>query len=388
MAAKKKRAQPRSGHGTAELPQLRSALVAWYDLHARDLPWRRTRDPYAIWVSEVMLQQTRVDTVIPYYQRFLARFPSATALADAPEDAVLAAFSGLGYYRRARMLHGAARVIAAQHGGAMPREPEARRALPGVGRYTAGAIGSIAFDLPEPIVDGNVARVLARCFAIGTPLGQRETELVLWELAEALVAGERPGTLNQALMELGATVCTPERARCDVCPWQSTCRAHAEGRVKVLPVPAKAKAPRSVALCALRAHTRDGRVWLVRSDEGLFHGLWGLPVCEGTGLDEARALRDRLGLGKGELSHVGEVKHVLTHRLLTVQVYELGAARAPAPLRAVGAAELAELGVSRLTKKLLTLSPQAQLTLGGLLVPAPAKRSSRTAVRPARDRER
>jgi A/G-specific adenine glycosylase len=384
-AANKLTKEPRSGHGTTALPRLRSALVAWYDSHARDLPWRRTRDPYAIWVSEVMLQQTRVDTVIPYYQRFLARFPSATALADAPEDAVLAAWSGLGYYRRARMLHGAARVITAQHGGAMPREPEARRALPGVGRYTAGAIGSIAFDLPEPIVDGNVARVLARCFAIATPLGQRETELVLWELAEALVAGERPGTLNQALMELGATVCTPERTRCDACPWQSSCRAHAEGRVGELPVPAKAKAPRSVALCALRAHTPDGRVWLVRSDEGLFHGLWGLPVCEGAGLEAACTLRDQLGLGKAELTRVGEVKHVLTHRLLTVEVYELRATRAPAPLRAVAADELAELGVSRLTKKLLTLAPEAQLTLGELLEPAPTKRASpRNGARPAR----
>ena len=155
--------------GAAWATDVRAALLAWYDLSARDLPWRRTRDPYAVWVSEVMLQQTRVDTVIPYYERFMARFPTPERLAAAPEDDVLGMWSGLGYYRRARMLHRGAREVVARYGGEVPREPEDRRALPGVGRYTAGAIGSIAFDRPEPLVDGNVARVLARLRAIDTP---------------------------------------------------------------------------------------------------------------------------------------------------------------------------------------------------------------------------
>jgi A/G-specific adenine glycosylase len=337
------------------LPALRSALLAWYDVHARDLPWRRSRDPYAIWVSEVMLQQTRVDTVIPYFARFLERFPSVQALADAPEDSVLAAWSGLGYYRRARMLHGAAKAVARDHGGALPRDPLARRALPGIGRYTAGAIGSIAYDLPEPIVDGNVARVLSRVFAIDAPLGSRDSERALWSRAELLVAGSRPGALNQALMELGATVCTPDNPRCAACPWRDACRARSEGRIDALPVPQKAKAPRAVRLCALHARTRDGRIWLLRSDGGLFHGLWGLPLGEGKGSADAQALCTSLGFGRASIDAMGSVKHVLTHRVLTVDVFRLSAERAPAPLRAVAEAELPELGVSRLTHKLLAL---------------------------------
>jgi A/G-specific adenine glycosylase len=334
---------------------LRARLLAWYDAHARDLPWRRTRDPYAIWVSEVMLQQTRVDTVIPYYERFLARFPSVVALADAPLDAVLSAWSGLGYYRRARMLHGAARSMAEQHEGQVPRDPAARRALPGVGRYTAGAIGSIAFDLPEPIVDGNVARVLSRLFCIDTPLGAQATERVLWQLAEAMAQGERPGALNQALMELGATVCTPDNAHCGRCPWADACRARAEDKVEVLPVPAKTKAPRVVRLCALVARRKDGRLWMLRSEDSLFHGLWGLPISEGHGAETALGLRDTLGLGRAKPKAVGRLKHVLTHRVLDVDCFTLSAeAAVDARLRAYSAAERAELGIAKLTEKLLT----------------------------------
>ncbi|MBC7172514.1 MAG: A/G-specific adenine glycosylase, partial [Polyangiaceae bacterium] len=208
---------------------IRSALLEWFDRAQRDLPWRRTLDPYAIWVSEVMLQQTRVETVIPYYERFLTRFPTPAALAEAEEDAVLAAWSGLGYYRRARMLHAGAREVVATYGGAVPEAREARLALPGVGRYTAGAIGSIAFGKPEPIVDGNVARVLSRVRFIETPPGRADTERRLWDEAERLVYGERPGALNQALMELGATVCTPSSPRCTECPIARACAARSKG---------------------------------------------------------------------------------------------------------------------------------------------------------------
>ncbi|MET0341488.1 MAG: A/G-specific adenine glycosylase [Polyangiales bacterium] len=333
----------------------RSALLAWYDAHARDLPWRRTRDPYAIWVSEIMLQQTRVETVIPYFGRFLARFPSAQALAEAPLDDVLAVWSGLGYYRRARLLHAGAQAVVRDHAGELPRDALLRRALPGIGAYTAGAIGSIAFDLPEPIVDGNVARVLSRVLCIDTPLGERATERVLWQEAAELAVGERPGALNQALMELGARVCVPVNARCGVCPLRDACAAYAEGRVDALPVPAKKKAPKPVALVALVAEAKDGRLWLVRSEGSLFGGLWGCLLDEGKGPATARALSARSGLS-GRLSRkLGEVTHVLTHRRLTLEVYRLAEAEGSegTALRLVAPSALSTLGVAALTHKLL-----------------------------------
>jgi A/G-specific adenine glycosylase len=198
--------------------RLRAALLAWFDRNRRELPWRRTRDPYAIWLSEVMLQQTQVATVIPYWERFLARFPTVTALAEAPLDEVLSLWSGLGYYSRARNLHRAANEVVARHGGALPASHAALLALPGFGRYTAGAVASIAFGLPEPLVDGNVARVFSRACAIEGAPGDREREKKLWAEAARWVQGERPGELNQALMELGATVCTARSPRCGLCP--------------------------------------------------------------------------------------------------------------------------------------------------------------------------
>jgi A/G-specific adenine glycosylase len=336
----------------------RARLLAWYDAHARDLPWRRTRDPYAIWVSEVMLQQTRVETVIPYYERFLARFPSATALADAPLDDVLAHWSGLGYYRRARLLHQGAQTVAREHGGVVPRDAVERRALPGIGRYTAGAIGSIAFDLPEPIVDGNVARVLARVLGVDTPLGERETERRLWSEAALLADGARPGALNQALMELGARVCTPLQARCTDCPLSEVCCARREGRVAELPVAARKKPPKPVRLVALLARDAAARLWLTRGEGALFGGLWGFPLAEGNERKQARELAARSGL-LGELSDtsLGRVKHLLTHRALDVEVFGMTLANAAASsaLRAVPEDQLGTLGIAKFTRKILAL---------------------------------
>ncbi len=335
----------------------RAALLAWYDAHARDLPWRRTRDPYAIWVSEIMLQQTRVETVVPYYARFLARFPSAHALADAPLDDVLAHWSGLGYYRRARLLHEGAKAVVREHRGEVPRDPAMRRAIPGVGRYTAGAIGSIAFDLPEPIVDGNVARVIARLRGIDSPLGARDAEHTLWQHAEALAQGERPGALNQALMELGARVCMPLKALCESCPVASACSARKQGRVLELPVAAPKKAPKAVQLVALVAESREG-TWLVRGEGSLFGGLWGCPTGEGEGRELAQALASRHGLrGKLASEPAGRVEHVLTHRALSVQVYRMSAARGSesTDLRCVSSEGLAALGIAKLTRKILAV---------------------------------
>jgi A/G-specific adenine glycosylase len=348
-----------------QLQAIRTALLRYYEAHARDLPWRRTQDPYAIWVSEVMLQQTRVETVLRYYEPFLKRFPSLHALATAEEDSVLAAWSGLGYYRRARLLHAGVREVVARYGGSVPEETEARRSLPGIGRYTAGAIGSIAFDRAEALVDGNVARVFARLFAIDTPLGRTDTQARLWALADALVPGVQPGALNQALMELGATLCSKAAPSCERCPVAAHCLALAQQRVAALPVVLKKRAPKTIALVALLAlDPARERVLLVRSAEQLFGGLWNLPMLEGSGVALAQRLLDTFGvqakLGRKPLA---KIEHVLTHRRMQLQLFAaqlqgLGNTSLPlatqAPqIRLQPLDRLDELGVSSLTRKAL-----------------------------------
>lgn len=339
------------------LPEIRAALLEYYDAAARDLPWRRTRDPYAIWVSEVMLQQTRVDTVLRYYEPFLKRFPSTEALAAADQDAVLAAWSGLGYYRRARLLHAGVREVVARYGGAVPEETEARRELPGVGRYTAGAIGSIAFDRAEPLVDGNVARVFARLFGIDTPIGRSDTRARLWALAEALVTGPRPGALNQALMELGATVCSKAATRCGRCPIAVHCAAHATDRVKTLPVVTKKPVPKPVNLIGVRIQDAPRRkLLLLRSQKELFGGLWNLPMAEGESRADAARLLDDLGVdARLEARVSAQLEHVLSHRRFSIKLYEaeLHAFGGSEDLRLQEHVRLSELGVSSLTRKAL-----------------------------------
>ncbi|MBM4014434.1 MAG: A/G-specific adenine glycosylase, partial [Planctomycetes bacterium] len=218
-----------------DLAARRSELLAWYRRAHRDLPWRRTTDPWRIWVSEIMLQQTRVDTVLDYYERFLRRFPDVGTLAAAPVTDVLAAWSGLGYYRRARFLHAGARLVRDRHAGRFPRDVAAARELPGIGRSTAGAIVSIAYGTHAAVLDGNVKRVLSRLLAQDLADGPA-LERALWPLAEALVDCADAGDVNQALMELGATICLPgSAARCDACPWRARCAARAAGRVAELP---------------------------------------------------------------------------------------------------------------------------------------------------------
>lgn len=340
------------------MERIRQDLLCWYDGAARNLPWRGTRDPYAIWVSEVMLQQTRVETVIPYYERFLQSFPTPEALAEADEDAVLSHWSGLGYYRRARLLQAGVREVVARYGGKVPEDTERRLALPGVGPYTAGAIGSIAFDKEEPIVDGNVTRVLARVFRIRTPVGSSETTKELWKLAGRLVPGERPGELNQALMELGATVCTPKQPSCDACPIVHACQAHARGEVDALPVPKPRKAPSKLDLTAVVATSGRGnslRVWLTKADQALFGGLWGVPMSEG---EPREALREAGLRARLRPEPIGKVEHVLTHRRMQIDVYRATGARADASAarRGFKSDELHRVGISTLTRKLLTVA--------------------------------
>ncbi len=306
--------------------RLRSRLLAWYTRTRRDLPWRRTRDPYAIWISEAMLQQTRVETVVPYYERFLAAFPDVERLASADLEEVLGHWAGLGYYNRARNLKRAAEVVVSRHDGTMPDEVDALQTLPGIGRYTAGAIASIAFDRPAPVVDGNVARVFCRVFAIEGAPSERGVQQQLWEEAEMLAQGPRPGDLNQALMELGARVCIPRAPRCDACPIAADCRARREGRVEELPQTAPAKAPRTERLVAALL-VRRGRALAVRSpDGGRLGGLWELPggplAGRARGFAAARELIEaRVGLDVATLRRSGRFDYAFTHRQLDVQVF-------------------------------------------------------------------
>jgi len=271
----------------ASAREIRRALTAWFAAEKRDLPWRRTRDAYAIWVSEAMLQQTRVEVVKDYWPRFLERFPTAEALAAAAEESVLEAWSGLGYYRRARALQAAARVIAAEHGGEFPRELDVALSLPGVGPYTAGAVLSIAHDLPTALVDGNVERVFARLFGIDGVRGSGPLMRACWDAARFFIERDAdavpPSTWNQALMELGALVCTPRSPRCGACALAASCVAHREGRAAEIPSPRPRRVPTEVAL-EIYVVVRDG-LWLLeqRPPGGLMGGLWEFPTVETTG---------------------------------------------------------------------------------------------------------
>ena len=264
--------------GAAQDPgPLRRSILRWYLKHRRDLPWRLSRDPYAIWVSEIMLQQTRVETVIPYYRRFLERFPSVTSLAKSRERNVLAAWSGLGYYGRARNLHDAASCIVREHDGCVPSDLAALRRLPGIGAYTAAAIASVAFGRPAAAVDGNVIRVLAR---ISGWRGRRDSALLrrrVGALAEGLASGPLPGDWTQALMELGATVCLPRTPRCEDCPARAVCVARASGDPDRYPEPARAAAPKAGRRLLLFAR-RNGRVLLVPDTDSPGAG-WTLPTA-------------------------------------------------------------------------------------------------------------
>lgn len=261
----------------------RSTLLAWYDQNQRDLPWRRLQDPWATWVSEVMLQQTRVSSVLEYFDRFLTRFPTPSALAEAEWDEVASLWAGLGYYRRAQNLWKASREVVERHGGEVPSRAEEVHALTGVGPYTAGAILSIAFQQEAPIVDGNVARVFSRLYHIEQEAQSREAQKTFWGLASEWVRGERPGDLNQGLMELGATVCLPQRPTCLFCPVRAYCRATHETDPERLPLKKRRvkQLPQEdhLALLIQRDPPHKSPRYLVRrrGETGLLSGLWGLP---------------------------------------------------------------------------------------------------------------
>jgi A/G-specific adenine glycosylase len=333
-------------------------LLAWFAAHARDLPWRRTRDPYAIWVSEIMLQQTQVKTVLPYWERWMRALPDVRAVARASAARLHKLWEGLGYYGRVRNLQRAARRIVREHDGRVPENFEALLALPGIGRYTAGAIASIAFNQPRPVLDGNVTRVLARLWGVATDPRQTETNARLWRLAETLVQAaaalhdfDRPcSQLNQALMELGALVCTPRAPRCAACPLRGFCAAFRSGRPEAFPV--RRRRPRSVTQRRLvLVLERRGR-WLVRQRPpgGVNALLWEFPNAE---LPRGGAHRrpppaaieralwngppSRAGARSGsatrrlQFTRVTTVRHAITRYRITLEVYRAGLSFAPPP---------------------------------------------------------
>ena len=260
------------------LTKLRPALLRWYSRHKRDLPWRHTRDPYKIWVSEIMLQQTQVATVIPYYERWLKTFPSLSALAHAPLSKALELWAGLGYYRRVRMFHQAASYIQRELQGKIPETAEELMKLPGIGRYTAGAIASMAWGEKTPVLDGNVIRILTRIFAIAQSVDRPATLERLWSIAASLLSGKNPGDLNQALMELGATVCFPSNPQCARCPVKKSCAAHQKGKELFYPVRSQKNRYERLRMTALVLRNNKNEVWLEKQpDEGRWGGLWMFP---------------------------------------------------------------------------------------------------------------
>jgi A/G-specific adenine glycosylase len=347
---------------------LQPRLLAWYRRHHRDLPWRRTRDPYRVWVSEVMLQQTTVKVVVPYYEAFVERFPDVGTLAGASEDDVVAAWSGLGYYHRARNLHRGARAVRDQHGGRFPRNLEAALAIPGVGLYTASAILSIAHDVVLPVVDGNVRRVLSRLFALRGPKWHKDGPY--YNRAQEVLDARAPGDWNQAVMELGAMVCTPRQPACPACPLRKDCRALALGIVDRLPEGRARRATVPVTVAAALVE-RQGRLLLVRRAEGRLMGrMWEVPQTslESRGLPDLVAeLRERHGLEVRPGRLRARARHAITFRRIRVEAYEARLAGRPPsdPERYVWArpAELGALPVSSLTRKVVRALEAPQLPL-------------------------
>ena len=318
-------------------------LLAWYARGHRDLPWRNTRDPYPIWVSEIMLQQTRAQAVIPYYRRFLERFPTVAALAAAAEDDVLALWSGLGYYSRARNLRLAAQHIAAA--GGFPRDYAAIRALPGIGDYTAAAVGSIAFDLPFAVLDGNVLRVVARVENDAGDISAGRTRERFREIAQQWLDPREPGHFNQALMELGATVCLPRNPLCLVCPLAACCRARQEGTAAQLPVKLRKTDPVRLSGTLLVVRNR-GRILLRQRDAAASRmaGFWDLPAPE----DLPAA---KLG------ARIGEIRHTITHHHYTLEVRSATASLPDRDgFRWFKIAQLAEIPFSTTARKALHLA--------------------------------
>ena len=337
-------------------------MLSWFAKRKRDLPWRRTRDPYRIWLSEIMLQQTRVAAVVPYYERFLETFPDVQALARAKTDRVLAHWAGLGYYSRARNLQRAAKEIVSRHASEFPREYEAALALPGVGRYTAAAVLSIAYGEPYAVLDGNVARVLARIGALHGDLRAPALWRKLEGTAQDLLARNASGNWNQAMMELGATVCTPKSPHCGECPAEKWCCACKLGIAEKLPSARKKRVTVEVTVAAAVLLDPCGRTLLVRQMDGdgaLFSRMWQFPALETTEADAGAALamhlREKFGMDRnGILTPLATARHAVTFRNIRLEPYRVRVARLPrvAGARIFPLDKIRRLPISNATQKI------------------------------------
>ena len=339
---------------------IRRALLAWFGANARVHPWRGTGDPYAVWVSEIMLQQTQITTVTPYYQRFLEAFPTVSHLAQAPLERVLELWSGLGYYRRARHLHQAAQTVAQLSAGKFPEDYAGLRALPGIGDYTAKAVLSIAFNQPYAVLDGNVARVVARLYSLRGNLHQPQFRTTVEAELDGLLSCQEPGNFNEAMMELGQTRCLPRGPRCSACPLAKWCAGYRSGNPEDFPLPRPRRAAEShyLAVALLR---RRSRVAMVRGlADGLMDDLWNFPSAFGSSPEEAlESLHEKLR----RLTHapfavgepIAEVRHGITYRAIQGQVYPIETAR---PLRHASLhwfelEELPQAAISQLARKIV-----------------------------------
>ncbi|WP_240375782.1 A/G-specific adenine glycosylase [Bacillus piscicola] len=311
-----------------DIPGFQQNLIQWYNENKRDLPWRENQDPYRVWVSEVMLQQTKVETVIPYYKRFMELFPTLHALAAADEDKVLKAWEGLGYYSRARNLHTAVKEVAAGYGGKVPSSKKEFAALKGVGPYTAGAVLSIAFEKREPAVDGNVMRVFSRILLVTDDISKPKTRKSFEQTLTLFLEGVQPSEFNQAVMELGALICTPRSPGCLLCPVQMHCRAREEGVQENLPVKAKKKAPAVKKMAAVILKNNNGQtLFHQRGETGLLARLWEYPNLEvpaGQTSEEVLEafLEHDYGLRASIIKPLQHVEHIFSHLVWNITVYE------------------------------------------------------------------
>jgi A/G-specific adenine glycosylase len=348
------------------LKTFQTQLLAWFRAHQRDLPWRRGRDPYRIWVAEVMLQQTRIAAVMPYYQRFLARFPTVQSLARAPEAEVLKLWSGLGYYSRARNLHRAAKIIVTQHNGQFPRELDAALELPGIGAYTAAAVLSIAYDVPLAVLDGNVTRVLARINAIRGDLRAPKNWHALSIAAQNFLAAQAPGDWNQSLMELGEVICTPQSPRCAKCPVARHCRAYAQGLTDEIPAPRRKRAAIHIKIAAAILRDPRGRTLLIQDpgahDNVLFSRMWQFPAVAVTRHAKAELeahLRATLAITKIALEELPAARHGVTFRNITLLPFLANVSELPKLPRTtiLPLKNLANLPISSATRKIAAAVP-------------------------------
>jgi len=349
---------------TTEISQFRSDLLDWYSLHARDLPWRNSDDPYHVWVSEIMLQQTRVAQAQPYFLRFLEAFPSVRHLATAELDEVLLLWEGLGYYSRARNLHRAARQIVNRFGSRFPTEEKDARQLAGVGPYTAAAVLSIAYGRPVAAIDGNVTRVLARYFAIEDPIDRSAAKREVSAAATALIDPDAPGAFNQAMMDLGATVCMPSNPSCNSCPLSIGCRARKRGLETSLPVSGSARSVPHYDVAVGVIPNANGEILLTkRPEDALLGGLWEFPGAkcrDGETLENAlrRGVSERVGIDVEPESEILSVRHAFSHFKITMHAFSCqtvdsgGVAESPQPYRWIDRADMRSVALHRAARKI------------------------------------